>query len=304
MEQFNFIYNILNQKGIGRVKANKIIQNFKDELSINLLKREEIVKKLHSFFLQEQIEEIISNEKPVKLKIDNAPEPFFINKFHEDFPEDFHDLGSHCPPIISCIGNKELLKKQKVGFCGSRKASPKGIDVAKDITQQVTQNDIVVVSGYASGIDQETHYWALKEEGSTIIVLPEGIENFKIKKQVKDVWNWERVLVISEFQPNAIWSVSRAMERNTTIISLSDIMFLIEAKRKGGSIDAGYKTLKMNKPLFAPIYNGMPEEASGNEHLLTKGAHPLRKKRETNRANLDKMFALLDSIGKTKKTLF
>ncbi|WP_435525353.1 DNA-processing protein DprA [Chryseobacterium indoltheticum] len=78
-------------------------------------------------------------------------------------------------------------------------------------------------------MDLKTHYTSLKNDGSTIIVLPEGLENFKIKKILKDVWDWERVLVISEYLPNAIWSVSRAMERNSTIVALSNLMVLIEA---------------------------------------------------------------------------
>ncbi len=303
MEQFDLIYNILNQKGIGRVKANKILQNFELIFKDGLFNSTKIHNKLREFFNEEQIDEILNNTVDFKLKV-NAPTPFFINRFNDYYPLSLKDLKTNCPPILSCIGNKELLKDKKIGFCGSRKASQKGIDIAKDVSQQVSKQNIVVVSGYASGIDQETHYWALKEGGSTIIVLPEGINNFSIKKHIKDVWDWERILVISEFAPNAVWSVNRAMQRNSTIIALSNIMFLIEAKIKGGSIDAGNKTLQMKKPLFAPVYQGMPEEASGNRLLLTKGALPLMKKRETNRANLDKMMDLMTSVVNNNDRLF
>jgi len=303
MEQFNFIFNILDQKGVGRVKANKIIQSFEKELHNETISIGEIKSGLSSFFTLEQIEGIINNRIDNKLKID-SPEPFFINRFNEYFPNSLKELKSNCPPILSCLGNRELLKEKKVGFCGSRKASDKGIEVAKDVSQQVSHHGIVVVSGYASGIDQETHYWALKEGGATILVLPEGITNFTIKKHLKEVWDWNRILVISEFNPNAIWSVNRAMERNTTIVALSNVMFLIEARVTGGSIDAGYKTLQMNKPLFAPVYNGMPEEASGNQLLLTKGALALMKKRETDRANLDKMMELMSLTINNKTNLF
>lgn len=303
MKDFHFIYNLLNQKGIGRVKVNKILQSFENILTNGLLEKDIISNKLNNFFSNEQLDEIINTENNVEMKFD-SPEVFFMNRFNNHFPESLKDLQSNCPPILSCIGNVELLNSKMVGFCGSRKASKKGIEVAKDIAQQIASKDIVIVSGYASGIDQETHYWALKEGGSTILVLPEGIQNFSIKKRIKEVWDWEKVLVVSEFNPNAIWSVNRAMQRNTTIIGLSNIMVLIEAKTKGGSIDAGYKTLQMNKPLFAPVYSGIPEEASGNQLLLTKGALPLMKKRETGQANLDKMLGLINSKIDAKNTLF
>ncbi len=135
--------------------------------------------------------------------------------------------------------------------------------------------------------------------------MPEGLKNFKIKKILKEVWDWDKVLVISEYQPNAIWSVNRAMERNSTIVALSQIMVLIEAKIKGGSIDAGLKTLKFNKALFAPVYEGMPEEASGNKYLLERGAHPLKRKKETLKANLDRMFEIFAAYDNNfNKTLF
>ena len=210
-------------------------------------------------------------------------------------------MGGKCPTIFACMGNMDLLKKQKIGFCGSREATEKGLDVTKDISQQVSDSNIVVVSGYASGIDQQAHYWSLKNNGETIIVLPEGINNFTIKKHLRSVWNWNRVLVISEFAPNAIWSVNRAMQRNSTIVGLSNVMILIEAKEKGGSIDAGYKALRMNKTLFAPVYEGMPVEASGNNLLLQKGALPLLRKKETGLANLDLMLHYINERQNTNK---
>src|SRR5262245_44145168 len=39
-------------------------------------------------------------------------------------------LGQTSPPILYLRGNRELLFKKSVGFCGSRKASDKGLFVA------------------------------------------------------------------------------------------------------------------------------------------------------------------------------
>lgn len=303
MKTYQFIYNLLRLKGIGRAKANKILQRLEGFLYDDTISIETILSKSDTLLTQLQIDEIFNLKNEIKI-IDKYPEICFLNLFNSEFPKSLKKLKSNCPPILTCMGNLGLLNAKKVGFCGSRKASEKGLTVAKDIAQQISSQEIVVVSGYASGIDQETHYWALKEGGATIVVLPEGIQNFTIKKHMKDVWDWNRVLVISEFIPDAIWSVNRAMQRNTTIIALSDIMVLIEAKEKGGSIDAGYKTLQMNKPLFTPVFQGIPEEASGIQLLLTKGALPVMKKRESNRANLNKLINMLNNRRVTENTLF
>lgn len=289
-----FIFKLLSVKGIGRVKANSILESLAIRYDINSLSETEILSKLspeisnaYKNVSSKTYEEI---EKAISLGVK------FITILDNDYPKNLKALGTNKPTILSYLGNKNLLDSKKIGFCGSRKASEKGLNIAKDISQQISLLNVTVVSGYASGIDQQTHFWSLNERGNTIIVLPEGINHFKIKTFVKEVWDWNRVLVMSEFMPDSIWNAGKAMERNLTIVSLSDVMVLIEARETGGSIDAGYKALTLNKPLFAPVYEGMPEEASGNQILLTKGALPLKRKKETQKANLDYVFHVLNEI--------
>lgn len=72
-------------------------------------------------------------------------------------------------------------------------------------------------------------------------------------------------------------------------------MILIEAGANGGSMDAGRKTLQMKRKLYAPVYDGMPEFAIGNQLLLREGATPLMRNRATGRANLSALIAELHS---------
>jgi len=150
----------------------------------------------------------------------------------------------------------------------------------------MARKGVNIISGYASGVDMTAHKAALEAGGTTTLVLAEGILNFKIKRALKDVFDESRVLILSEFLPGIPWSVRNAMQRNSTICSLSQVMILIEAEKKGGSISAGRTSLKMGRPLFAPVYEGMPPTASGNRILLSQGAHGLKKSVKTMRANL------------------
>ncbi len=45
----------------------------------------------------------------------------------------------------------------------------------------------------------------------------------------------------------------------------------------------------MGNPLFAPVYEGMPESTAGNRLLLQTGARPLGKNRHTQRAAVDRI---------------
>ena len=191
-----------------------------------------------------------------------------------------------------------LLHKLKVGFSGSRKASEKGLWIANDCASQLVEQDICIVSGYASGVDITAHRAALQHGGSTIIILPEGIDAFHVKEEIRNDWDWNRVLVVSEFMPHDSWMASRAMRRNNTIIALSDAMFVVEAGVTGGSLDAGLKTINMGKSLFVPLYAQLPETAKGNPILLSKGAQPMKQKRQTARVNIE---GIVSSLGEQRE---
>lgn len=198
-------------------------------------------------------------------------------------------------PVLSALGNLSLLKMPGLGFCGSRKASVKGIAVAEDCAEQAVKAGFAVISGYAAGVDFAAHRAALASGGTTVLVLAEGIERFSMRKELRPVWDWERALVISQFSPKATWKVWRAMQRNEVIIGISCAMVVIEAGEKGGTIAAGLRALELGKPLFVADYENIETVAPGNALLLAKGAKRLRRSRETGRANM----TVLDDISKT-----
>ena len=272
------LYKALSVKGIGPVSLNKVLKNLDNSTETTPFLRQKISgfeDQDHDRSLLRSIEKIYSRNGGL------------ITLLQGEYPNSLlKNLSLNTPPVLSYLGNKNLLNLKSVGFCGSRKASEKGLQVAIDCSEQIVENKLVVISGYASGVDQQTHYTTLEKGGTTIMVLPYGIDQFYIRKKLEKVWDWDRVLVLSQFLPKQIWTVQRAMARNSIIIGLSEAMILIESRSKGGSFSAGEETLKLKKKLFTPIYEGMPEFAVGNEILLKRGAIALKKSRKTGRANL------------------
>ena len=292
-ELYDSIYQYLSLKNIGPVQTNKVLSTVSEPMEPYYLKSQ--LKLSLKPEQQIEYEKLPSILEYLKSKFEVG----FLIATNENYPAELKNtLSTNTPPILSYIGNIELLKKRKVGFSGSRKVSEKGIDITRDYVEQLIGKDVSIVSGNAAGVDYEAHFSALSKGESTIIIIPEGINSFSIKREMKAVWDWNRVLVISEFKPDDGWKTSRAMQRNNTIIGLSDIMVVVEAGETGGSMDAGYKTLKMDKFLFVPQYAVVPESALGNNKLLNSGAFPIGKSSETKRANLTKMFALLEKTNR------
>jgi len=213
-----------------------------------------------------------------------------LTRDSDDYPVRLIEtLGEDTPPILYAWGNLELLNKPAVGFCGSRDVSAKGIEITRDAAHQIADMGWVVVSGHAKGVDTIAHQTALGRGSSTIVVLPEGIADFKLREELKKIADPRRILIVSEFAPNASWSVGNAMTRNKTIIGSSDVMILVESKLKGGTFEAGQTALKLRIPLYVADYQIPGKEAEGNVYFLGKGATALRKSRETSQANLSEL---------------
>ena len=182
------------------------------------------------------------------------------------------------PPFLFYLGAANLLTARGIGVCGSRNASDQGMRAAAACGEIATQHGLTVVSGYARGVDTISHVSALSSGGNTVIVLPEGINHFRVKPgPVADVWNKERVLVMSQFPPGRPWSAGNAMARNNVIIGLSLALVVVEASEKGGTLSAGTKALQLNKPVLALEFAINPP---GNAELIRRGAISIRDRAE------------------------
>lgn len=291
------LFNFMSVKGVGPAQTNRLLLSLGGNRTTVSLYEQAKTLLNHS-----QREEFESN-KDQNVEITSKFLVNFISVQDNAYPEALKNcLKNITPPVLSVIGNIDLLQKRMVAFSGSRNVSEKGIKITEDATRLLVEQDVCIVSGYAKGVDFAAHHAALKNNGSTVIILPEGINHFRIKRELKEVWDWDRVLVISEFQPHEKWMASRAMKRNNTIIGLSDVIVVVEAGVTGGSLDAGEKTLQLGKYLFVPQYGVVPESAAGNNILLNRGAFPLKMSQETMKPNLTKMMGLLEQ--KNKYSLF
>jgi DNA protecting protein DprA len=204
-------------------------------------------------------------------------------------------LGKAAPSTLHVWGNLDLLHQPALGFCGSRNVSERGLQVTRDAAAQAANMGWVVVSGHARGVDTTAHLAVLEEGGSTIIVAAEGIDNFKLRQELKRIARPDQLLIISEFAPSARWSVINAMRRNKTIVALSDAMIVVESRMEGGTFDAGKTALRYRVPLFVTLFEKSDESSAGNAYFLQRGAIPLRKNRETGRASLTQIKNIIGS---------
>lgn len=175
------------------------------------------------------------------------------------------------PPALFCRGDIDLLKSVSVGVCGSRAVGDDGLRAARACGEEAARLGITVTSGYAKGVDTESHLAVLGAGGSTIAVLAEGIDHFRLKKPYRDLAEdiSDRLLVVSQFPPRQRWTVGAAMTRNQVIAGLAQAVVVVEAGESGGTLKAGEIALHGGRPLLVLDQGG--KTLPGNERLIAAG---------------------------------
>ena len=184
------------------------------------------------------------------------------------YPGNIQDALKNLPQL-DAIGETSLLGSPAIGICGSRDASPEALEYAYEFGRRCAKQDFVVVSGHARGVDRQAEKGALEAGGKAIAVLPEGIDGFRIVRELQPFVDLEKnFLAVSMFESGASWTTWRAMDRNKLIVALSIGLFVIEAREKGGTINAAFECNRQRKPLWAIKYQVENEDRAGNTELL------------------------------------
>ena len=191
---------------------------------------------------------------------------------HENYPRLLKDnLKFNAPTVIYTKGNKSLLQAPSIAIVGSRNADAKSLSFTDNIAKKATNENKVVVSGFAKGVDRQALDSSVGINGKSIIVLPQGIMTFGsgFKQYFKHIAQG-RVLVMSTFAPKAPWSVEFAMARNPVIYGMASEIFVAQSDDKGGTWSGVIDGLRKKRP----IYVRYPEKKEKNANLLLiqKGA--------------------------------
>ncbi|MBU3968206.1 MAG: DUF1156 domain-containing protein, partial [Euryarchaeota archaeon] len=112
-------------------------------------------------------------------------------------------------------GNDALLKQPILTILSSLKPDEREIKVALSCLELVARPGLSIMVGYGHLLDRPIIIKALELGADVIIALPEGLLNFGIRNDIKDVWDEHRIVVLTLSAPNQIWNpqaASRAKE--------------------------------------------------------------------------------------------
>jgi len=179
------------------------------------------------------------------------------------------------PPLV-------LYKKgdcpctEGVGIVGTRKCSPYGRGVARDLAGRLGFRGRKVISGGARGIDTAAHEGCLDAGGKTLAILGTGID--KVYPATNRAL-FERIVeqgaLLSEFPlgfPARNWTFPR---RNRLISALSAPLVVAEAPIKSGAIITARIALEVGRDVWSVPGRITDSLSAGSNGLIADGAYPL-----------------------------
>jgi DNA processing protein len=209
-------------------------------------------------------------EKAAKLGVE------LIAYTDERYPQSLLELND-APPLLYAWGKIDLLQyPYAISIVGARNASIAGRKTASRIAYDLTEADVLVVSGLARGIDGAAHKGALYakgQTGATVAVLGTGVdipypsENTELYHNIRD-----NGLLISELPLGTAAQISNFPRRNRIIAALTAGTLVVEAGVNSGSLITAKLALEMGKEIFAVPGSPLESRSAGPNRLIKEGA--------------------------------
>lgn len=178
--------------------------------------------------------------------------------------------------IIGELPPEDLIYLSVVG---SRKFTSYGKEACEKIIAGLKGYPIVIVSGFAMGIDTIAHKKAMQVGLKTLVFPGSGLSaeamypktNVRLMEEIVDSGG----CLISEFEPDfkaTTWSFPM---RNRLMAGISKAVLIIEAEEKSGTLITARLTTEYNRDLLVVPGSIFSSNSKGVNKLLRAGATPI-----------------------------
>lgn len=270
---------LISVKGIGRVKAKKIIESVDDPERL-CYGDYEAIKQFESQ-MNHPIRALLNlrNLDMLRANYENnlRVSDGVISYWDPVYPDALKQVND--PPLLLYVKGDEALMEnstQKLAVVGTRVPTDYGRKYGGEVSKLLAQLGYVIVSGAAMGIDAVAHRAALEVNGLSIGVLGCGVDQIYPKQNGK-LYNdlMTRGLLISEYEAGTQPHPIHFPERNRIIAGLSEACFVIEAAQKSGSLITAEMTMDLGRDVYAlpgPVFS---QKSIGCHELIQSGAEPI-----------------------------
>ncbi|MEI9942808.1 MAG: DNA-processing protein DprA [Chitinophagaceae bacterium] len=257
--------------GIGAVQAKILIEHFGDATSVinakemHLIKMEGIgevrAKAIKSFNNFKEAEEEIHFIEKYKIK------PLFLTD--KNYPQRLLNCYDS-PTLLYYKGEADLNASKIIAIVGTRKNTAYGKQMTEKLIKELAEQNVLIISGLAFGIDAIAHKNAVKNNLPTVGVLAHGLDQLYPPDHTplaKDMMKNGGGL-LTEFKMKTIPGKHNFPTRNRIVAGMSDATIVIETNLKGGSMITAELANGYNKDVFAFPGKTTDTTSSGCNYLI------------------------------------
>ena len=177
------------------------------------------------------------------------------------------------PVLLYIIGAFPLQNAPSIAIVGSRSPTEYGKTISQQLSHQLAERGITVVSGFARGIDTCVHRGALEAGGRTIAVFGCGLSIiYPAANRALAAEIVESGALISEFPMTMPPRGNNFPRRNRVISGLTLGTLVVEASERSGSLITAGHAAEQGREVFAvpgQIFSGV---SRGTHSLINQGA--------------------------------
>jgi len=259
--------------GLGLRKAGALVQAFRTPQAIFRASRSE----LEASGLSGAIAQTIASGCTFEDAVDQQQKMLdtgatLISIMDPRYPPRLKDIFDP-PVVLFARGRIELLQTVMLGIVGTRRPTPYGMAAAERLAADLSQAQLTIASGMASGIDTVAHKAVLAAKGNTVAVLGCGVdlvypaENRKLAADLASAG-----LLLSEFPMCAPPFPQNFPIRNRIISGMSSGVMVVEGAQYSGSSITARLAMDQGREVFAVPGNITSKMSWGPNLLIKQGA--------------------------------
>lgn len=254
MENILYQIAITQIPKIGDIIGKKLIAACGSVEAVFLEKKQNLLKIEH---IGETLANQIIKHRTAALKRAEEEIPFIekhgiqtIFYLNTNYPERLKQC-SDSPIMLYYKGSIPLHSQRIVSVVGTRKATSYGIGICNQLIQDLSNSNVIIVSGLAYGIDAIAHKAAIDNKLPTLGVLAHGLDRIypAAHKSLATKMITQGGL-LTEYLKNTNPDRENFPSRNRIVAGLSDATIVIESGIRGGAIITAEIANSYNRDVF------------------------------------------------------
>lgn len=193
---------------------------------------------------------------------------FFTDK---NFPNRLKQCDD-APMMLHYKGHPVLNASKMVAIVGTRKNTDYGLRVTEQLVEELRgQDDLVIVSGLAFGIDAAAHKKCCQLRMATVGVVAHGLDKMypsSHQNLAKDMM--EQGGLLTEFPSGTPPDKQNFPLRNRIVAGMCDVTVVAESDEKGGAMITAYVAASYNREVAAFPGRTIDGKSAGPNKLIRK----------------------------------